>query len=87
MERKYRTTHRGIAAYLLTKGYQILRATPGVNPKNNRPNVTVEFDIEQQTGRDMGDAFFDGGVHGNLKDFYDKLQEVGDVIYKAKGGR
>lgn len=87
MERKYTTTHKGIAAYMLTQGYEILRVTPGVNPKNNRPNCTIEFDIDRETGRGMGDAFFEGTVHGDLKQFYDKLSEVGNQIWKAKGNQ
>lgn len=85
MERKYSTTHKGIAAYILTQGHELLRVTPGTNPKTNRPNCRLEFDVDQQTGRDMGDAFFDGNVHGDLKQFYDSLQEVGNKIWEAKG--
>lgn len=87
MDRKYSTTHKGIAAYLLTKGYQILRATPGTNPKTQRPNVRIEFDVDNETGRSMGDAFFDGNVHGDLKQFYDACNEIGNTIYEAKGRR
>ncbi len=84
MERKYNTTHKGIAAYILTKGYEIERVTPGTNPKTGRPNCKIEFNVDQQSGREMGDAFFDGNVHGDLKAFYDKLNEVGHEIYKAR---
>lgn len=87
MDRKYSTTHKGIAAYLLTKGYEIERVTPGTNPKNGRPNCKIEFNVDQDTGRSMGDSFFEGGVHGDLKEFYDKLSVVGNEIWKAKGGR
>lgn len=87
MDRKYSTTHKGIAAYLLTQGYEIERVTPGTNPKTGRPNCKIEFNTDQDTGRSMGDAFFDGNVHGDLKQFYDKLSEVGNQIWKAKGGR
>jgi hypothetical protein len=84
MERKYTTTHKGIAAYLLTKGIELLRTTAGTNPKTNKPNCRMEFDIDQTSGREMGDAFFDGNVHGDLKQFYDKLNEVGHEIYKVR---
>ncbi len=86
MDRKYSTTHKGIAAYLLTKGYEIERTTLGTNPKTQRPNCRIEFNVDQQTGREMGDAFFEGNVHGDLKEFHDKLNEVGHAIYKARGG-
>lgn len=85
MDRKYSTTHKGIAAYLVTKGYQILRATPGTNPKTNRPNVRIEFDVDQTTGRGLGDDFFDGHVVGDLKTFYEAINTVGHEIYQARG--
>lgn len=84
MDRKYRTAHQGIAAYLVTQGIEILRYIPGVNPKTNRPNVNIEFDIEQTEGRRMGDAFFEGNVHGDLKQFYDALQTVRQKVYDSK---
>lgn len=87
MERKYSTTHKGIAAYLLTQGYEIERVTTGTNPKTGKPNCKIEFNTDQETGRSMGDAFFDGHVNGDLKAFYDKLNEVGHEMWKARGGQ
>lgn len=75
MQRKYRTSHLGIAAYLVTKGYQIVRFERGQN-RSGYECTYMEFDIDQYGGKQMGDAFFDGGVHGNLKEFYEALGNV-----------
>lgn len=83
MERKYRTSHQGIAAYLIMQGREILRLENGKN-KQNRPTVYFEFDVDQQTGRDMGDAFFEGAANGNLKQFYDALMQVRQKVYEAR---
>jgi hypothetical protein len=85
MERKYFTTHKGVAAYLLTQGYQILRYENSKN-RDGRPNVKIEFDVDQATGKQVGDAFFDGHATGNLKAFYDACNQVGHEIWKTKGG-
>ena len=87
MDRKYSTTHKGIAAYLVTQGYEILRTTQGTNQKTGRPNCRIEFDLNNETGRTMGDAFFDGNVNGDLKTFYEAVNTVGHHIYKARGGK
>jgi hypothetical protein len=71
---------------MLMKGYEIERTVPGTNPKTNRPNCTFEFNCDWTTGKSLGDAFFDGSVHANLKEFYDKLMDIGQLVYKAKGG-
>ncbi len=56
MDRKYRTSHQGIAAYLLTKGYEVERTEPGTT-KAGKPCVNIEFNVDQATGRQMGDSF------------------------------
>ncbi len=86
MERKYKTSHQGIAAYLITQGYEIERTEQGEN-KEGKPRTNMEFNIDQATGRQMGDAFFDGGVHGNLKEFHDASFKVRDALFKARAGR
>lgn len=86
MDRKYRTSHQGIAAYLVTQGYEILRTENGQN-KEGKPRVTIEFDLDQATGKEMGDAFFNGQVHGDLKAFHDAGYTVRDEIFKARGRR
>lgn len=86
MERKYYTTHKGVAAYLTLKGFQLLRATQGTN-REGRPNVKMEFDVDPETGKNVGDEFFDGHAVGNLKEFYDACGKIGQDIWKAKGGR
>lgn len=83
-DRKYFTTHKGIAAYMLMQGHFILQCTPGISKKTNKPNVKIEFDVDAATGRELGDAFFNGEIEGNLKEFYDSLQKVGNEIWKAK---
>lgn len=80
----YITTHKGIAAYLLMHGHQIVDITQGTNPKTGRPNSKIEFDCDKSTGRRLGDEFFDGHVEGDLKDFYDKCNEVGSKIWAAR---
>lgn len=82
--RKYRTAHLGIAAYMVMMGYEILRAVPGTNRKTNRPNVNLEFDVDYEDGRRMGDAFYEGTVNGNLKEFADAQFVVRDKIREAK---
>ena len=84
MERKYRTTHQGIAAYLVMQGYEILRVEPGTNPKTGRPNVTIEFDTDYETGRQMGDAFYNGQVNGNLKEFNDAQFKVREKLREVR---
>lgn len=83
MERKYRTTHRGIAAYLITQGYNIVRLQPGTN-KVGRQVTYIEFDVDPTTGRQMGDTFFDGNVSGNLRQFYDAQGKVRQELYQAR---
>jgi hypothetical protein len=85
MERKFRTSHRGIAAYLITKGYEIIRGEKGTN-KSGRESIYLEFDIDPTSGREMGDAFFNGGLHGNLKEFYDAQYKVNKSVYETKNG-
>lgn len=85
MERKYRTNHQGIAAYLVTLGYEMLRGIPGTNPKTNRPSVSIEFDVDPTTGRQRGDEFYNGNATGNLKAFYDATFEVRKVVHETRG--
>lgn len=83
MDRKYRTSHQGIAAYLVMQGYEILRMEEGTN-KQGRRTTYIEFDVDQATGRQMGDAFFDGNVNGNLKQFCDAQAKVRKQLYEAR---
>lgn len=86
MDKKYSTTHKGIAAYLLMQGYEIERCEPGTSRKTGRPNVRMEFSLDYDAGRDLGDAFFEGGIHGDLKLFFDKLNDVGQKIWEVRNG-
>jgi hypothetical protein len=83
MERKYYTTHKGVAGYLVMKGFSVLRCTQE-NGKDSRPRVKVEFDVDPQTGKEVGDEFFNGGAMGNLKEFYDACGQVGQLMYQAR---
>lgn len=76
MDRKYFTTHRGVAAILLTKGYSIERITSEFDQRKNRQVTKIELDCDVQTGRGIGDEFFDGKMIVDAKGFYDKMGEV-----------
>lgn len=84
MNNNYETTHKGIAAYLLMQGHNIVDITAGINKKNGRPNSKIEFDCDRSTGRRLGDEFFDNHIEGDLKDFYDKCNEVGSKIWASR---
>ena len=49
MDRKYFTTHRGVAAILLTKGYSIERITSEFDQRKNRQVTKIELDCDVQT--------------------------------------
>jgi len=83
MDRKYKTSHQGIAAYLLTKGYDILRTEQGTN-KGGKACTFIEFDVDQTTGRQLGDAFFEGRVNGDLKQFHDACFTIRNTVYDAR---
>lgn len=83
MQRKYRTSHQGIAAYILSQGHETERLEQGTT-KAGKPTTFIEFDMDAQSGREMGDAFFNGQVHGNLKAFYDCLMVVKQRIWDNK---
>lgn len=83
MDRNYTTTHQGIAAYIMSKGHQIVDLQATKN-KQGRDTTRIELNVDVQLGKDMGDAFYNGDVNGNLKEFYDNLAEVRQAIWKSK---
>ena len=83
MQFKYRTSNKGIAAYLITKGYEVLRVTEDKN-RQGKLCMYIEFDIDQTTGKNLGDTFFNGEAKGDLKAFNDACYEVRQLIYKAR---
>lgn len=58
MSRKYRTTHRGIAAYLVTKGHKIEKVEKGQN-RNSEERTFIYFDISVETGSSIGAEYYD----------------------------
>lgn len=83
MERKYKTSHQGIAAYLFLKGFEILRTEMGKS-KTGKPCVFMEFNCDQTTGRQMGDTFFDGEAIGNLKEYNEATFQIRQIVYEAR---
>lgn len=79
MDRKYRTSHQGIASYLKMQGIEVLRTERGRNSKG-RDVVYVEFDIDSQAGRELGDAFFDGLATGNLREFHQAEYDIRQLV-------
>lgn len=58
MNRKYRTTHRGIAAYLVTKGYQIEKVEKGQN-RNGEERTFIYFNMDVDTGSSIGAEYYE----------------------------
>lgn len=83
MERKFRTTNQGVAAYLMMQNYDLVRTYVGKN-RENKPCTFIELDVDQGTGKEMASAFYDGDVNGNLKEFQDKIYQVRKAIYDAR---
>jgi hypothetical protein len=83
MERNYRTSHQGIAAYIETQGHDIVHAEPGTN-KQGRRVTFFEFQLDHETGRRLGDDFFNDNVEGNIKTFYEALQNVRKKAWEAR---
>lgn len=76
MNRKYFTTHRGVAAILLTKGHDIERITNEYDDRKQRNVTKIEFDLDVSAGRSIGDDFFENRITIDAKEFYDKMGEV-----------
>jgi len=76
MNRKYFTIHRGVAAALLQKGYTIERVTSEYDQRKQRDVTKIEFNCDVNTGRDIGNEFFENKILVDAKDFYEKLGEV-----------
>lgn len=75
MERKYRTSHQGIAALLVMQGYDILRAEQGTD-RNGRSRIYLEFDTDAYTGKQAGDELINDQARGSFKRFYDAQYTV-----------
>lgn len=84
MDRKYFTTHRGVAAILLTKGYDIERVTSEYDQRKGRDVTKIEFNIDVTTGREVGDDFFENRLTIGAKEFYDKMGEVNRACRDAR---
>lgn len=84
MDRKYFTTHRGVAAILLTKGYEIERITNEYDSRKGRDVTKIEFNVDVATGRGIGDDFFEGRITIGTKELYDKMGEVNRACRDAR---
>lgn len=84
MDRKYFTTHRGVAAILLTKGYEIERITNEYDNRKGRDVTKIEFNVDVATGRGIGDDFFEGRITIGAKELYDKMGEVNRACRDAR---
>lgn len=83
MDRQYETSNQGIAAYMITQGYEMTSAKNATN-KNGKACVKIEFNIDAAEGRRLGDAFFDGEAVGNLKEFHDASFAVRQKVWETK---
>lgn len=81
----YETYHQGIAAYILSKGYEISEIRDGKD-KNGKPRQYMQFQIDREEGRRLGDEFHNGLASGNLKNFYDRVYDVRNKLWMARTG-
>lgn len=86
MQRNFKTSHQGVAAYLVSAGYTILNMTDD-KTKAGRPVISMEFDINAQEGKALNDDFFNGETHGEYKNFYDAVQKVRQALYDYRAQR
>lgn len=84
MQKKYRTTHYGVAAYLLSKGLAIDRLEQGTN-RQGKEVVFIEFNTDIPTGKDIADDFFNGTAYGDLKRYHDCLGQIKRSVYEFRG--
>lgn len=76
-QKNYRTSNQGVAAYCVSKGYEITHVSFGID-RNGVKRKYARFNMDADTGKRLSDEFF-----ATLGDFYNKLSTVRSKFYEV----